>query len=38
VEIGLVDEVVDPANTRSAVARAIAEVPQVRGHHGNIPL
>ncbi len=31
VEIGVVDEVVDPAFTRSALARAIAEAPQLRG-------
>jgi len=38
VEIGVVDEVIEPARTRSAVARAIAAAPQVRGRHGNIPL
>ncbi len=38
VEIGVVDEVVDPALTRSALARAIAEAPQRRGQHNNIPL
>jgi acetyl-CoA/propionyl-CoA carboxylase carboxyl transferase subunit len=38
VDIGVVDEVIDPAKTRSAVAHAIAEAPQVRGRHGNIPL
>ena len=38
VEIGVVDEVVDPAATRSAIARAIAAAPQTRGTHGNIPL
>ena len=38
VEIGVVDEVVDPAFTRSALARAIAEAPQLRGQHNNIPL
>ena len=42
VEIGVVDEVVEPAATRSAIARAIAEAVQTegvrRGHHGNIPL
>ena len=37
-EIGVVDEVVQPTRTRSAVARAIAEAPQARGRHGNIPL
>ena len=42
VEIGVVDEVVDPALTRGAIARAIDEAVQTqgvrRGHHGNIPL
>ena len=41
VEIGVVDEVVDPAMTRGAIARAIADAlvaGDVRGAHGNIPL
>jgi acetyl-CoA/propionyl-CoA carboxylase carboxyl transferase subunit len=38
VEIGVVDEVVEPARTRSALARAIAAAPARRGQHGNIPL
>jgi acetyl-CoA/propionyl-CoA carboxylase carboxyl transferase subunit len=39
VEIGVVDEVVEPARTRSALARAIADAGLVRrGGHGNIPL
>jgi len=38
VEIGVVDEIVAPDMTRSALATAIAEAPQVRGQHGNIPL
>lgn len=37
-EIGVIDEVVEPAKTRSAIARAITEAPQRRGQHGNIPL
>jgi acetyl-CoA/propionyl-CoA carboxylase carboxyl transferase subunit len=41
-EIGVVDEVVDPAHTRSAIARAIDDAVQAdgvrRGQHGNIPL
>jgi len=37
-EIGVVDEVVDPAKTRRALAAAIAAAPQRRGQHGNIPL
>ncbi len=38
VEIGVIDEIVEPAATRSALARAIVEGPQRRGRHGNIPL
>ncbi len=38
MEIGVVDEVLEPAVTRSGLARAIAEAPQLRGAHGNIPL
>lgn len=38
VDIAVVDEIVEPAVTRSALARAIAEAPQRRGQHGNIPL
>lgn len=38
VEIGVVDEVVDPGCTRSALAAAIAAAPVRRGQHSNIPL
>ena len=38
VDIGVVDQVVDPALTRSTVARIILDTPGVRGQHGNIPL
>ncbi|MGH3414072.1 MAG: carboxyl transferase domain-containing protein [Marmoricola sp.] len=39
VEIGVVDEIVTPDTTRSAIVRAIAEAGLVsRGQHGNIPL
>jgi acetyl-CoA/propionyl-CoA carboxylase carboxyl transferase subunit len=39
VEIGVVDEIVEPAVTRSAVAKAIREADNgVRGLHTNIPL
>ncbi|KAA1416753.1 acyl-CoA carboxylase subunit beta [Nocardioides humilatus] len=42
VEIGVVDEVVQPAATRTAIARAISDAVQTsgvsRGQHGNIPL
>ena len=42
VEIGVVDEVVEPSRTRTALAQAIADAVQRdgvrRGRHGNIPL
>lgn len=38
VEIGAVDEIIEPNKTRSALARAINEAPHRRGSHGNIPL
>lgn len=45
VEIGVVDEIVEPSKTRSAIANALAaelkdDAPggRVRGQHGNIPL
>jgi acetyl-CoA/propionyl-CoA carboxylase carboxyl transferase subunit len=38
IEIGVIDEVIEPANTRVRLARALAEAPPARGAHGNIPL
>ena len=38
LEIGVIDEVVDPSATRTAVAAALAAAPALRGQHGNIPL
>jgi acetyl-CoA/propionyl-CoA carboxylase carboxyl transferase subunit len=38
VDLGVIDEVIDPAHTRQAIARAIAEEPRARGAHRNIPL
>lgn len=38
LETGVVDEVLDPKLTRSRIASAIAQAPQHRGAHGNIPL
>ncbi len=38
VEIGVVDEVVEPQATRSAIAAALAAAAPARGDHGNIPL
>jgi acetyl-CoA/propionyl-CoA carboxylase carboxyl transferase subunit len=36
--LGVVDEVVEPSATRSAVAAAILAAAPLRGRHGNIPL
>ena len=36
--LGVIDEIVEPAKTRQALAQAIAEAPARRGRHGNIPL
>jgi acetyl-CoA/propionyl-CoA carboxylase carboxyl transferase subunit len=36
--VGVVDEVIEPAKTRQALADAIAAAPACRGQHGNIPL
>ncbi|MGO3325413.1 acyl-CoA carboxylase subunit beta [Gordonia sp. (in: high G+C Gram-positive bacteria)] len=36
--IGVVDEVIDPAATRSRIAEALAAAPARRGRHKNIPL
>jgi acetyl-CoA/propionyl-CoA carboxylase carboxyl transferase subunit len=38
VELGVVDEVIDPAKTRRRIAEALADAPYGRGRHGNIPL
>ena len=38
MELGVVDEIIEPANTRPALAEAIAAAPPHRGQHGNIPL
>jgi acetyl-CoA/propionyl-CoA carboxylase carboxyl transferase subunit len=38
VEIGVVDEVIKPAETRRRIAEAMAAAPAARGAHGNIPL
>ena len=38
VEIGVVDDIVDPALTRGRIAAALAAAPAARGAHGNIPL
>lgn len=38
VEIGVVDEEIDPAQTRSVIAAALAAASPARGNHKNIPL
>ena len=38
IEIDVVDEIIEPERTRSAIAAAIVAAPQRRGNHGNIPL
>jgi acetyl-CoA/propionyl-CoA carboxylase carboxyl transferase subunit len=38
LEIGVVDEVVDPSRTKRRLVAALAAVPSGRGAHGNIPL
>jgi acetyl-CoA/propionyl-CoA carboxylase carboxyl transferase subunit len=38
LEIGVIDEVVQPVDTRRRIAEALASAPAARGAHGNIPL
>jgi acetyl-CoA/propionyl-CoA carboxylase carboxyl transferase subunit len=38
VDLGVIDAVIDPGQTRRELARAIAEAPQLKGSHANIPL
>jgi acetyl-CoA/propionyl-CoA carboxylase carboxyl transferase subunit len=38
IDIGVVDGVIEPGRTRTAVAEALASMPCGRGAHGNIPL
>ena len=38
VEIGVIDAIIEPSQTRRELARAIADAPQLRGTHANIPL
>ena len=38
VALGVVDEVISPAETRGAIARVLAQATPARGSHGNIPL
>jgi acetyl-CoA/propionyl-CoA carboxylase carboxyl transferase subunit len=38
LEIGVIDEVLEPRQTRRRIAQALANAPAARGAHGNIPL
>jgi acetyl-CoA/propionyl-CoA carboxylase carboxyl transferase subunit len=38
LEIGVVDDVIKPIETRRRIAEALANAPAARGAHGNIPL
>jgi acetyl-CoA/propionyl-CoA carboxylase carboxyl transferase subunit len=38
MELGTIDEVIEPAATRRAITEALAAAPSARGAHGNIPL
>ncbi|GAA3795037.1 acyl-CoA carboxylase subunit beta [Sphaerisporangium flaviroseum] len=38
IQLGVVDEVIKPAETRSTIARVLAQATPARGAHGNIPL
>jgi acetyl-CoA/propionyl-CoA carboxylase carboxyl transferase subunit len=38
VDLGVVDAIIEPSQTRRELARTIAEAPALRGAHANIPL
>lgn len=38
MDLGVVDELIEPRHTRAALATALADAPTGRGAHGNIPL
>lgn len=38
MDIGVVDDIIDPARTRSRITATLAAAPARRGHHKNIPL
>jgi len=38
LDLGVIDAIVEPGQTRRELARAIAEAPQLKGAHANIPL
>ena len=38
VDLGVIDAIIEPSQTRRELARAIAGAPQLKGNHANIPL
>jgi acetyl-CoA/propionyl-CoA carboxylase carboxyl transferase subunit len=38
LDLGVIDAIIEPAQTRQELARVIAEAPQLKGSHANIPL
>src|SRR6266702_4126978 len=38
LDLGVIDAIIEPSQTRRELARAIAEAPQLKGNHANIPL
>jgi acetyl-CoA/propionyl-CoA carboxylase carboxyl transferase subunit len=38
LDLGVIDAIIEPAQTRQELARAIAEAAQLKGSHANIPL
>src|SRR6202008_3556547 len=38
VDLGVIDAIIEPSQTGRELARAIAEAPQLKGNHANIPL
>ncbi|MGI8648723.1 MAG: propionyl-CoA carboxylase subunit beta [Acidimicrobiales bacterium] len=38
LELGVIDEIIEPGVTRRRIAQALADAPPARGAHGNIPL
>jgi acetyl-CoA/propionyl-CoA carboxylase carboxyl transferase subunit len=38
MDVGVIDAIIEPSQTRQEIARAIAEAPQLKGTHANIPL
>ncbi|MGI5155734.1 acyl-CoA carboxylase subunit beta [Microbispora sp. CA-102843] len=38
LDLGVIDEVIEPAKTRGMIARVLAQATPARGAHGNIPL